>query len=121
VVEGCYLMRDRFKGKEIYETLGMPVDECMGYVDGSPMYTMYQSLLFSRIVPCVRDIGLWGEKVRDAYADMGVLDAAKGDLLQLMKQDEDIAEEVDRLRHERELADRRAEVDAAIAEGADAP
>jgi hypothetical protein len=120
VVEGCYLMRDRFKGKEIFETLGMPVAECMSYVDGSPMYTMYQSLLFSRIVPCVRDIGLWGEKVRDAYADMGVLDAAKGDLVQLMKQDEEIAEEVDRLKHERELAERRAEVDAAIAEGAKA-
>jgi P-aminobenzoate N-oxygenase AurF len=120
VVEGCYLMRDRFKGKEIFETLGMPVEECMSYVDGSPMYTMYQSLLFSRIVPCVRDIGLWGEKVRDAYADMGVLEAAKGDLIQLMKQDEDIAEEVDRLRHERELAERRAEVHAAIAEGTEA-
>jgi hypothetical protein len=120
VVEGCYLMRDRFKGKEIFETLGMPVAECMSYVDASPMYTMYQSLLFSRIVPCVRDIGLWGEKVRDAYADMGVLDAAKGDLLQLMKQDEEIAEEVDRLRHERELTERRAEVHAAIAEGAEA-
>jgi hypothetical protein len=119
VVEGCYLMRDRFKGKEIYENLGMPVRETLKYVDGSPMYSMYQSLLFSRIVPCVRDIGLWGDKVKKAYEDMGVLDAAKGDLVQLMKQDEEIAEEVDRLKHERELAERKAEVHAAIAEGAD--
>src|SRR5439155_27470 len=51
VVEGCYLMRDRFKGKEIFETLGMPVKECMDYVDNGPIYSMYQSLLFSRIVP----------------------------------------------------------------------
>ena len=113
VVEGCYLMRDRFRGEEIFEQLGLPVAECMDYVDNSQMYQLYQSLLFSRIVPCVRDIGLWGEKVQNAYADMGVLDAAKGDLTALMRQDEEIAEEYDR-----ELAARQAEVDGAITLGA---
>jgi hypothetical protein len=48
---------------------------------------------------------------------MGVLDHAKADLVQLMKQDEDIAEEVDRAKAEQELAVRRAEVHEAIAEG----
>jgi hypothetical protein len=119
VVEGCYLMRDRFKGKEIFETLDMPVKECMEHVDNGQMYQLYQSLLFSRIVPCVRDIGLWGDKVQKAYADMGVLDHAKSDLVQLMQQDEEIAEEVDRAKHEQELAVRHAEVDEAIAQGAD--
>jgi hypothetical protein len=114
VVEGCYLMRDRFRGEEIFEQLGMPAKECMEYVDNSQMYQLYQSLLFTRIVPCVRDIGLWGDKVQKAYADMGVLDAAKGDLTALMRQDEEIAEEYDR-----ELASRQAEVDSAIALGTD--
>ncbi|MEV5570436.1 ferritin-like domain-containing protein [Spirillospora sp. NPDC052269] len=117
VVEGCYLMRDRFKGREVFETLGMPVDKCMEYVDNSDMYTLYQSLLFSRIVPCVKDVGLWGDKVQAAYLDMGVLDNAKADLEALMKQDEDIAEAVDRERYETELAARHAEVDEAIALG----
>jgi P-aminobenzoate N-oxygenase AurF len=115
VVEGCYLMRDRFKGREVFENLGMPVKECMEYVDHSPMYTIYQSLLFSRIVPCVRDIGLWGDKVQKAYTEMGVIDAAKGDLVALMKQDEEIAEEYDRQQAEQELAVRQAEVDEVIA------
>jgi hypothetical protein len=114
VVEGCYLMRDRFRGQEIFEQLGMPVEECMEYVDNSQMYQLYQSLLFTRIVPCVRDIGLWGDKVQKAYADMGVLDAAKGDLTALMRQDEEIAEEYDR-----ELVARKAEVDGAVALAAD--
>jgi hypothetical protein len=114
VVEGCYLMRDRFRGHEIYEQLGLPVDRCMEYVDNSQLYQLYQSLLFSRIVPCVRDIGLWGEKVQKAYADMGVLDAAKGDLSALMRQDEEIAEEYDR-----EVAARKAEVAGAIELGAE--
>ncbi|GLY81099.1 ferritin-like domain-containing protein [Actinoallomurus iriomotensis] len=117
VVEGCYLMRDRFKGKEIFETLDMPVKECMNLVDNGPVYQLYQSLLFTRIVPCVRDIGLWGDKVKKAYADMGVLDHAKADLVQLMKQDEDIAEEIDRAKAEQELAVRREEVHEAIAQG----
>ncbi|SEG70873.1 P-aminobenzoate N-oxygenase AurF [Thermomonospora echinospora] len=117
VVEGCYLMRDRFKGREIFETLDMPVKECMAYVDNSDMYTLYQSLLFSRIVPCVKDIGLWGDKVQAAYADMGVLENAKADLTALMKQDEEIAEKYDEQRHQQELAVRRQEVDEAIALG----
>jgi len=112
VVEGCYLMRDRFRGEEIFEQLGMPVKECTEFVDNSQMYQLYQSLLFTRIVPCVRDIGLWGDKVQKAYADMGVLDAAKGDLTALMRQDEEIAEEYDR-----ELAARRSEVENAISLG----
>jgi P-aminobenzoate N-oxygenase AurF len=64
VVEGCYLMRDRFRGQEVFTRLGLPVAECIGYVDNSPTYQLYQSLLFSRIVPCVRDVGLWGPTVQ---------------------------------------------------------
>ncbi len=105
-------MRDRFRGHEVFTRLGLPLEECLSYIDHSPIYKMYQSLLFTRIVPCVRDVGLWGPKVRKAYADMGVLDAAKGDLTALMGQDEEIAEEFDR-----DLAARHAEVDAAIAQG----
>ncbi|MFI0357901.1 ferritin-like domain-containing protein [Actinomadura sp. 9N407] len=117
VVEGCYLMRDRFKGREVFEQLGLPLDRCMEYVENSDMFQLYQSLLFSRIVPCVRDVGLWGDKVQAAYADMGVLDNAKSDLEVLMRQDEEIAEKVDEERYERELAVRRLEVDEAITLG----
>ncbi|WP_019633399.1 ferritin-like domain-containing protein [Actinomadura atramentaria] len=117
VVEGCYLMRERFKGLEVYERLGLPVAECAAYVDRSEVFLLFQSHLLSRIVPVVRDIGLWGDRVRDAYADMGVLDHAKADLEELMRQDEQVAETYDRERDERELAVRRAEVEAAITLG----
>jgi hypothetical protein len=70
-------------------------------------------------VPCVKDIGLWGPKVQAAYADLGVLDAAKTDLEVLMADDERIAEEVDRRKYEAELAARQDEVHAAIAEAGD--
>ncbi len=110
VVEGCYLMRDRFLWQEVFARLGLPVAECLGYVKNAPTRKLYESLLFSRIVPCVKDIGLWGGTVQRAYADMGVLDAARGDLTTLMRRDEQIAEEYDQ-----ELTARQAEVDAAIA------
>ncbi len=117
VVEGCYLMRDRFRAQEVWENLGYDVEDCVQAVDTSPYMQMFRALLFSRIVPCVKDIGLWGEKVQKAYADMGVLDFAGFDLERLMSADEDAAEALDReRRHAREEAARVEEVAAVIAE-----
>jgi hypothetical protein len=74
----------------------------------------------------VKDIGLWGAGVRRAFADLGVLDAAKTDLEALMRDDEHIAEDVDRRKYEAELAARRGrggrrDGRGAAAEGASAP
>jgi P-aminobenzoate N-oxygenase AurF len=116
VVEGCYLMRDRFRGQEIWEHLGYDRADCEEAVATSPFMQAYQALLFSRIVPCVRDIGLWGPRVQKAYADMGVLDMAGVNLDELMRADEDIADAVDA--EKRELAERRREIDKVIEIGA---
>ena len=61
----------------------------------------------------MKDIGLWGEKVQRAYTDLGVLDAADSDLEALMRDDEKIAERIER-EHAAEFAARKAEVDATI-------
>jgi len=120
VVEGCYLMRNRFRQQEVWANLGFDVEESMRSVEQSEYFQLFQSLLFSRIVPCVKDIGLWGPKVQKAYADMGVLDMAGVDLAALMKQDEDVAEAMDAERHE--LLVRREEVESTIAlAGAELP
>jgi len=121
VVEGCYLMRNRFQGQEVWERLGFNVAECLEYTEHSPIMQAFRTLLFSRIVPCVKDIGLWGPKVQRAYADMGVVAAANTDLDALMADDERIAEDVDRRKYEAELAARHDEVHTAIAEGGDQP
>ena len=122
IVEGCYLMRDRLRGQEVFEHLGLPVKRCMELTDNSEYYQIFRNLLFTRIVPCVKDIGLWGPKVQKAYADMGVLDYAAANVEDLMKADEDIAETIDReKRFKAEEAARAADVtamiDAATAEG----
>ena len=100
VVEGCYLMRNRFRAQEVWERMGYDVAECLEFTEHSPVQQAFRTLLFSRIVPCVKDIGLWGPKVQHAYADLGVLDAANSDLDALMRDDEEIAERIDRRRRQ---------------------
>jgi hypothetical protein len=117
VVEGCYLMRNRFIAREVWERLDFDVEECVDFTDRSPTQQAFRQFLFSRIVPCVRDIGLWGPKVQQAYVDLGVIDAAHSDLEALMRDDEDTADRLER-EHAAELASRKEEVDAAIASAA---
>ncbi len=45
---------------------GLRVEECIENTEHSAFQQAFRSLLFSRIVPCVKDIGLWGPKVQRA-------------------------------------------------------
>jgi hypothetical protein len=99
-VEGCYLLRDRFLGEEVWETLGFPVDECTQHMDRSEFMRMFRVNLFSRIVPTIKDIGLWGPRIRKAYTDMGVMDFAEIDAEALSAHDETVASEFDARRAE---------------------
>jgi hypothetical protein len=120
VIEGCYLMRDRLRGVEQWETQGFSPDEvkqAMEAVDESKYLKLFRSLLFSRIVPCVKDIGLWSERLQKAYADMGVLDMAGQNLDALMRQDEEIAEKLDAERFAAEHEERAEEIAETISLG----
>ena len=96
LVEACYLMRDRMtQTREIYEVLGLPVDECKEYTENSEIVRLYRTMLFQRIVPIVKDIGLWGPKIQKAYEDMGVLHYAELDPDALQAEDERVAQDID--------------------------
>ena len=88
-------MRDRFLSEEVWETVGLPVEECVGYVESSQFMRQFRSLLFSRIVPTIKDIGLWGPKIRRAYSNMGIIGFADVDTEQMTREDERVAEEFD--------------------------
>ncbi|MCK5041979.1 MAG: aminobenzoate oxygenase, partial [Sphingomonadales bacterium] len=110
LVEACYLMRDRFEAKDVWANMEMNVDECVRHIKISEGMQMFRKFLFSRIVPVVKDIGLWGPKIQKAYAEMGVIEFANVDIDALQKQDEDIAKEYDaRREHIQEIADIGAE------------
>jgi hypothetical protein len=96
LVEACYLMRDRMTSSgDVYEALGLPRKECLEYTENSELVKLYRTLLFQRIVPIVKDIGLWGPRVRKAYEDMGVMHYADIDPQTLSDEDERIAAGID--------------------------
>jgi hypothetical protein len=105
-VDACYRMRDRFLAEEVWETLELPVDDVLDYVRNSEIQQLFRSYLFTRIVPTLRDIGLWGPRIQKAFADMGVLEFADADLETVMAEDEATADEFDaaRLQHVEQVA-----------------
>lgn len=118
VIEGCYLMRDRLRGIEVLENFGIPRAEAERISADSEFLQLFRRLLFSRIVPCVKDIGLWGKRLQQAYVDMGVFEMGDSNLDLLMAQDEEIAERLDAERFAAEERERVAEVQKAIESGA---
>jgi hypothetical protein len=98
IVYACYLMRDRFRGEEVWEHLGLDVEACLRYVETSEMMLAFRKMLFSRIVPTIKDLGLWGQAVRTAFEDMGVLEFQDVDPDDLSAADEALAEDLDRRR-----------------------
>lgn len=100
LIEACFLMRDRFDAVEVWKNLGVPVQAAADHMYQSGFMDAFRSTLFTRIVPIVKDIGLWGEKARAGYAKMGVLGFADTDVDALQAADDSIAREFDaRKRH----------------------
>ena len=95
VVEGCYHLRDRFNSPEMWERLNIDVKEALREVDGSEGQIRFRKRLFSRIVPIVKDIGLWGPRIQKAFAEMGVMDYAKINVTEQLANDGKVAEDFD--------------------------
>ena len=95
-VDACYRMRDRFMAEEVWERLNLPPDTTK-WVEESELFAQFRVYLFTRIVPVIRDIGLWGPKIRQAFEEMGVIAFADADIDAEMAGDEAAAEEFDRL------------------------
>ena len=95
VVQACYLMKDRFQMEEVWERMGLDVERCVAFTEQSDMMKEFRKMLFSRIVPTVKDIGLWGPRIQKAYADMGVIQFQDADPDELSAQDEALARKLD--------------------------
>jgi len=95
-VEALHFMRDRFNQAEVWERLGLPKQMLDDIHYNSKQMNSFRGRLFSRVVPTIRDIGLWGPRVQKAFADMGVMDYAGIDVAEQLAKDGRIAEEFDR-------------------------
>jgi hypothetical protein len=95
LLEACYLMRDRFDAVEVWKTLGLDPARCAEHMYDSGFMEMFRSSLFTRIVPIVKDIGLWGETIRNGYETMGIIGFAQTDVQALQEADDTIAKDFD--------------------------
>ena len=110
-IEACYLMRDRFLAEEVWTNLGFGPEALEAVATSVPMQE-FRRMLFSRIVPALKDIGLWGKRIQAAFADMGVLAYANLDLDALNARDDEVAAQLDA---ERVAAGARVDEAVAIA------
>ena len=72
--EACVLMRDRFLARDVWERLGLPVEECCGYALRAPSMIEFRRMLFSNIVPNLRKLGLLDGWLRERFAELGILE-----------------------------------------------
>jgi hypothetical protein len=75
VVEAAWLMRDRFMATEVWERLGIPLDD--GLLDSarSPMLQLFQRVLFAKVTPNLRKIGLMSDRLHDRLVSVGAMAA----------------------------------------------
>ena len=74
IVESSRLMRDRLLMQEVWQHMGMPVDECVEFAKQSESMQMFRKLLFSKIVPNVKRLGLLTPAVRRGFEELGVIE-----------------------------------------------
>ena len=95
LLEACYLMRDRFDAVELWKNMDLPIEECATAMYEWGFMEKFRNSLFTRIVPIVKDIGLWGDHIRNGYTEMGVMEYANSDVQALQDEDQNIALQFD--------------------------
>jgi hypothetical protein len=73
VYEAAVLMRDRFLFQEVWEKTGLPVQECMDITLNNEGQRQFRTLLFSKIVPAIKRIGLLSPRQRERFTELGIL------------------------------------------------
>ena len=73
LTEGCRLMRDRLLMEDVWEEMGWPVDEVRQIVLESPQMKEFRKMLFAKVVPNVKRLGLLTPFVRERFAELDIL------------------------------------------------
>jgi P-aminobenzoate N-oxygenase AurF len=73
LAEGCRLMRDRLLMEDVWEEMGWPVDEVKQIVLDSPQMKEFRKMLFAKIVPNVKRLGLLTPFVRERFEELDIL------------------------------------------------
>jgi hypothetical protein len=75
--ESAVRMRDRFLQQEVWERLGVPAKEAISVVAQSPERQLFQRMLFAKIVPNCKKLGLLDHGdtwLRERFTELGVIE-----------------------------------------------
>jgi hypothetical protein len=73
IIEATHLMRDRLLMEQVYERLDWEVDTWVEWAKNTPFMTAFRQMLFSKIVPNLKRLGLLTPRVREEYGKLGLL------------------------------------------------
>ena len=74
--EAAVRMRDRFLSQEVWERMGVPVKDAVKLTLQAPERPIFQAMLFSKIVPNCRKLGLLDANdgwLRERFTELGVI------------------------------------------------
>jgi hypothetical protein len=71
--EACVVMRERILATDVFEHYGWDVEEGRRRSLAGQVMEQFRNLLFTRIIPNLRRVGLITESVRPKYEELGVL------------------------------------------------
>jgi hypothetical protein len=73
IIYSAELMRNRLIGSEIARTFGWNEDEVRELVLSSPVGKLFRSMLFQRVVPNLKRLGLLTPRVRESFEKLDIL------------------------------------------------
>ncbi|HEY8515114.1 MAG TPA: ferritin-like domain-containing protein [Candidatus Binatia bacterium] len=73
VIEATHLLRDRLLMEAVFERLGWDVKLWVDWAKQTPFMIGFRQMMFSKIVPNLKRLGLLTPRVRDAYEKLDLL------------------------------------------------
>ena len=73
VIEATHLLRDRLLMEAVFERLGWDVKLWVDWAKQTPFMVGFRQMMFSKIVPNLKRLGLLTPRVREAYAKLDLL------------------------------------------------
>jgi hypothetical protein len=73
IIYACELMRDRLVGSQIADAMGWPKEEVQQAVLQSPVGLLFRKMLFARVVPNLKRLGLVTPRVRSAFEKLEII------------------------------------------------
>jgi ribonucleotide reductase beta subunit family protein with ferritin-like domain len=73
IIYSCELMRNRLVGDQLSDAMGWNRDEVKKTVLSSPTAVAFRQMLFARVVPNLKRLGLLTPRVRESFERLGII------------------------------------------------